>query len=224
MHFLKHTPFSVQLLKKKIGWLAGILVILGLSPWWSNKLLQLAVVRPDRGETADAIVVLGRGQDAVEYRTEAAVKLWQEGRAPIVFISGARDAPIIMDLAREMGMPDTHLHGEGCASSTWDNAFYTEMLMPFDRSLSAKPKIILVTDDIHIARSTFVYRNFGFEVIPYPVELKFPAWRRHVFREFAANLHYVQTDRFDSPTSKDYEHAQLVADSRIEEWQCIYSN
>ncbi|MEM1252189.1 MAG: ElyC/SanA/YdcF family protein [Cyanobacteria bacterium P01_H01_bin.21] len=205
---------------KAIWWAVGTLLVLGLSPWWLNRALQTIIARPNTSDSADAIVVLGRGPRYVENRTEAAVELWENGRAPQVFISGVTDAPVILKLAKDMGVPATHITGEACSRSTWENAFYTEMFMPPIESSSDKPKILLVTDDLHIARATLVYRSFGYEVLPHPVEVKFSMWRRHVFREFFVLLYYVARGWLLPPTAEDYRLAQIESESRIPDWQC----
>ena len=201
-------------------WVFGILLVLGLSPWWLNRALQLIIARPNTSDSADAIVVLGRGPKYAENRTAATVQLWESGRAPQVFVSGVTDAPVILKRAKEMGVPTTDITGEACSRSTWENAFYTEMFMPPLESASAKPKILLVTDDLHIARATLVYRSFGFEVLPYPVEAKSAMWRQHIFREFFVLLYYVAKGWVLPPTAEDYRLAQIESESRIPDWQC----
>lgn len=207
-----------------IIWTISILIVLGLSPWWLNKALQIIIAQPDTGKPADAIVVLGRGPKYVEYRTAAAVKLWQAGRAPHVFISGITDAPIIFDLAQEMGIPQNKLSGEACSRSTWENAFYSKMLISDAASSKDKQRILLVTDNLHIARATIVFRSLDFEVIPYPVGIKFSMWRKHVFREFFALMYYGKVKRLTPPTSAEYKLAQKEAKSRILDWQCTQLN
>ncbi|NEZ62637.1 YdcF family protein [Leptolyngbyaceae cyanobacterium CCMR0082] len=212
-----HSPAN----NKFILWIVAVLAPLGLSPWWINKTLQTIIARPDTGESADAIVVLGRGPQYSEYRTTAAVQLWQEERAPLFFVSGVTDAPVIIDLAKDMGIPTASISGEACSRSTWENAFYTEMLMPPIETSADKPKILLVTDDLHIARATMVYRSFGFEVVPYPVKVKSSMWRRHILREFLAKLYYAKSGWLNAPTAEQYQAAQVEAKSRIPDWNCL---
>ncbi|MEM9486372.1 MAG: YdcF family protein [Cyanobacteria bacterium P01_F01_bin.116] len=90
-----------------------------------------------------------------------------------MFLSGINDAPIMMELAQKLGVPNASISGEGCSTTTWENAFYTKQLLPVNTSSSVKPTIILITDDLHIVRPTYVYQSFGFEVIPYSVDLQF---------------------------------------------------
>ncbi|MEO0866884.1 MAG: YdcF family protein, partial [Cyanobacteria bacterium J06642_11] len=146
----------------------GLLIMAGLSPWWVNRTLRLFAERPDTGEPVDAIVVVGRGSDYNESRAEVAVELWKNGRAPHIFMSGANDAPILVDLAKQMGVPEKNVSGEACAATTWENAFYTKRHMPLEKTALYKPKILLVTDDLHTGRANLVYRNLGFEVLSHP--------------------------------------------------------
>lgn len=210
-------------MNNRILWLAvGALAVLGLSPWWVNKALQVAIARPVPADaSADAIVVLGRGPDHTQRRTEAAIELWQDGKAPHVFISGILDAPIMIESAMDRGVPAVSISGESCSRSTWENAFYSEMLMPEQVSSLPQPTILLVTDDLHIARATLIFRSFGFQVIPYPVKADFSMWRQHIFREFFVLIYYAVTGRLQPPTQEDYQLATTDAQSRIPRRQCI---
>lgn len=204
-----------------LRWIVGTVAILGLSPWWVNKALQIIVARPNPNAAADAIVVLGRGPNQTQTRTDAAIQLWQDGKAPQIFISGILDAPIIIDMANDRGIPPDHISGESCSRSTWENAFYSEMLMPKQLSSSEKPTILLITDDLHIARSTLIFRSFGFEVIPHPVRADFSLWREHILREFFVLAYYAVSGRLQPPTAEEYQLAQNDAQSRIPRRQCI---
>ena len=208
-------------MRQAIRLLLGIMLIVGLSPWWVNRVLRLLVTQPDAGKPVDAIVVVGRGNSYNERRAKAAVHLWKDGRAPHLFMSGANDAPILVDLAKEMGVPDENVSGEACAATTWENAFYTQRQMPFDQISSAKPKILLVTDGLHMGRTTLLYRNFGFEVVSYPVRLEFPQWRKQIIREFLAIMYYVKTKQLLPPKPSDYNRADAIAEKRMVDRQCL---
>lgn len=207
--------------RQTLRWLLMLIVIAGLSPWWVNRALRLMMTRPDFGQPVDAIVVVGRGSDYNQRRAQAAVNLWKAGRAPQIFMSGANDAPILVDLAKDMGVSETHVSGEACAATTWENAFYTKRQMKVPKASSGKPKILLVTDGLHTGRTTLLYRNFGFEVIPHPVRLDFPQWRKHIIREFLAIMVYVKTKRLLPPRPADYQRAETMAEKRVVDWQCL---
>lgn len=207
--------------RSAIRWSIGILLVLGLSPWWVNRALRLLVARPDTGEPVDAIVVVGRGQDYRERRTQVAVKLWQEGRAPHIFMSGVTDAPILVDLAKEMGVPEANVSGEACSITTWENAFYSRRYIPFDQSSAEKPKILLVTDDLHVGRTTLLYRNLGFDVVSHPIRLNFAQWLVHIRREFAAIMYYIGTRQIFPPQPEKLERARKEAARRLIKWHCL---
>ncbi|MEA5465515.1 YdcF family protein [Leptothoe sp. PORK10 BA2] len=195
--------------------------MVGLSPWWVNRLLRLMMTRLDTGQPVDAIVVVGRGNGYNERRAAAAVDLWQAGRAPHIFMSGANDAPILVGLAKEMGVPDANVSGEACAATTWENAFYTKRYMPFDRAAAEKPKILLVTDGLHTGRTSLIYRNFGFEVVSKPVTLDVAQWLVQIRREFLAIMYYIVSKQIFPPKPEKIERASETADQRVVKWQCL---
>lgn len=199
----------------------AIILIIGLSPWWVNRALRLLATRFDTGETVDAIVVVGRGTGYNKRRAKKAVDLWKAGRAPHIFMSGASDAPILVDMAKQMGVPDAHVSGEACAATTWENAFYTKRHMPFDQTSSDPPTILLVTDGLHTGRTALLYRNFGFKVVSSPVRLDFSQWRKHIKREFLAIMYYIKTKKLLPPKSAAYARAEAIAQKRVIDWQCL---
>ena len=207
--------------RSAIRWTVGILLVVGLSPWWVNRALRLLAARPDTGETVDAIVVVGRGQGYRQRRTQVAVELWQQGRAPLIFMSGVTDAPILVDLAKEMGVPDANVSGEACSITTWENAFYTRRYIPVDQSSSEKPKILLVTDSLHTGRTALLYRNLGFDVLTHPISLNFDQWRVHIRREFAAIVYYIGTRQIFPPQPDKLERAEKASANRIDRWYCL---
>ncbi|MBR8836174.1 MAG: YdcF family protein [Stigonema ocellatum SAG 48.90 = DSM 106950] len=133
----------------------------------------IAFIPPDTGKTADAIVVLGRGEEFRKSRVKVAAALWQSHRAPLIFASGAGDGSEIIELLKAEGVPDEALDEEHCSRTTKENALLTASLL--------KPKgvkqIVLVTDSPHMLRSLLTFRRLGFEVIPHtsPVPRLAPA-------------------------------------------------
>ncbi len=154
-------------------------------------------VPADSGAKADAIVVLGRGWRFMGDRIDVAATLWQEKRAPQIFVSGAGDAKWIVRQLVEKGVPRTAIRGENCSKTTAENAQYTADLL--------KPKsvkqIILVTDAPHMVRSRLTFQAVGFEVIPHtnalPDNLGYRENAAIIFREYAGMLNYVITGRFN---------------------------
>lgn len=143
--------------------LAAIYLI-GISPivtGLGNRLL-VNFLPPDAGQTADAIVVLGRGDEQNEERSRVAGELWQAKRAPIIFPSGRKDALVMQEII-EKEFPKAVVAGEPCSLTTDQNAEFTAALL--------RPKgietIILVTDPPHMWRSLLTFESFGFKVIPH---------------------------------------------------------
>ncbi|AFY57507.1 hypothetical protein Riv7116_5110 [Rivularia sp. PCC 7116] len=123
----------------------------------------VAFVPPDKGQTADAIVVLGRGGAFRDSRVKVAANLWESQRAPVIFASGSGDGTEIVNKLKRQGVPSEALNEEHCSRTTKENALFTaSMLMP-----QGIKKIILVTDPPHMLRSLLTFRNVGFEVIPH---------------------------------------------------------
>lgn len=142
--------------------LASYLIV--LSPLFVSLGNQLLVksIPPDRGESADAIVVLGRGLPQNPNRVREAQALWQSDRAPLVFASGRIDAPVIADLVRSQ-VPTEAVSGEPCSRTTNENAEFTAAIL---RPQGVRT-IILVTDPPHMLRSLLTFESFGFKVIPH---------------------------------------------------------
>ncbi len=123
----------------------------------------VAFIPPDRGQIADAIVVLGRGTVFRDSRVEVAANLWQSQRAPLIFASGAGDGSQIVNKLKQIGIPTEALKEEHCSRTTKENALFTaSVLQP-----QGVNRIILVTDPPHMLRSLLTFRNVGFEVIPH---------------------------------------------------------
>ena len=120
--------------------------------------------------TADAIVVLGRGKSQNPIRAQLSAELWRSQRAPLIFVSGRKDALIIANLlhrAKPPISPDA-IAGEPCSLTTEQNAQFTAaMLWP-----QGIRKIILMTDQPHMRRSQLTFESFGFTVIPHVVPFK----------------------------------------------------
>lgn len=117
----------------------------------------------DSGETAGAIVLLGRGGgDFYTARINLAKDLWENKRAPLIFTSGIDDAPSMISQLQEKGIPRKAIDGENCSLTTAENALFSAAILQ-PRGVK---KIILITDAPHMLRSVLVFRANGFEVIP----------------------------------------------------------
>lgn len=181
-----------------VGILLLVAYLLILSPN-SIGFEERLLVKPlpiDKGIKADAIVVLGRGQDLRAERVAVAKQLWQAGRAPFVFASGTGDAIEIGKDLREEGMPEKAIDGEPCSRTTEENARFTAALLK-PRKVE---KILLVTDPPHMLRSKLTFESLGFEVMPYvnplPTQLDSKKKAFLVFREYLGLISYGLQGRF----------------------------
>lgn len=98
----------------------------------------------------DVIVVLGGGG---EERVRLTCKLYQEGRAPKVLVTG--DGGLIISGLRSGGIPETALIHETEATSTIENARYAKPLL---HQLNAR-SVILVTTWFHAQRAQRIFQR-----------------------------------------------------------------
>lgn len=133
--------------RRILNWsIASLVLIYGLAiaPPTVNlaEKVLVSILPKDSGASADAIVILGRGSVFSPSRVELAAELWQANRAPLIFTSGMSDAPAMLKMLKEQGIPDTALDGEGCSQTTRENALFTvEALQP-----RGVKRILLITD------------------------------------------------------------------------------
>ncbi|MEW6497062.1 MAG: YdcF family protein [Cyanobacteriota bacterium] len=127
----------------------------------------VAFLPTDTGETAQVIVVLGRGPKLGKERITAAAELWQTKRAPMIFVSGFIDAYELIPQIKAKGIPNPAVDGENCSRTTWENALFSAAILHPQQIR----KILLVTDGPHMWRSLLLFRANGFTVIPHPTPL-----------------------------------------------------
>lgn len=156
----------------------------------------VAFLPNDSGATADAIVVLGRGEDLRDSRVEVAAKLWQARRAPLVYASGREDGPRITQLLEAKGIPQQALDYDNRSRTTEENARFTAAAL---RPQGIK-RILLVTDPPHMLRSLLTFRSLGFTVIPHtsPLPPNLPRQEEalRVFAEYLGLVSYGLRGRF----------------------------
>jgi uncharacterized SAM-binding protein YcdF (DUF218 family) len=196
--------------------------LLVVSPW----MVQLAIwgltvpLPVDRGESVDAIVVLGRGEALQRRRVERVHQLWQTRRAPRVFASGMMDAQPIIEQLQQKGLPGPSLSGESCSQNTEENALYTAaILYPQDVR-----KIILLTDTPHMLRSFLLFRNVGFTVVPQfsslPAQWNALQQMAAILREYVGLVHYMLVGRFKPRSAAELEHPPSAILEKFNEWHC----
>ncbi len=115
--------------------------------------------------TYDAIVVAGcrvleggTPSEALERRVQLAVRLWRDGRAPRVILTGGvgtyppSEAQAAAGVAHKLGVPRAALVLETNSRSTAENA-------RFARRLTRARRVLIVTDSYHVYRARWVFRQ-----------------------------------------------------------------
>ncbi|NEQ52742.1 MAG: YdcF family protein, partial [Leptolyngbya sp. SIO3F4] len=179
-------------------WLWGfpLALLISVSPLLIGEPLLTTFLPIYDGQTADAVVVLGRGRWLRADRALRTAELIKENSAPQIFISGRDDAPAIARMLVSMGIEPNKISGENCSWTTEENARYTaQQLLPAEVE-----SIILVSDPTHLLRSQLVFKSFGFKVIPYssplPTELGLSYRRLVALRESVGFVAYGLMGRY----------------------------
>lgn len=122
------------------------------------------------------------GDDSL-YRCLKAIRLYQLGPPCPIIVSGGKVfesdpgpslAEAMRDFLLEQGIPAEDIILESKSQSTYENAFNSAELI---REHNIKAPIMVVTDAIHLPRSTLCFEQQGVEVIPvgcryHPIDLK----------------------------------------------------
>lgn len=142
----------------------------------------------------DVIVVLGAKQapdgtpgPAIERRMAEAIRLWREGLAPNLILSGGAtlvqtpEAESMAAVARAAGVPDEALHLEARSTRTLENAVFTVEIL---RQRGWR-RVMVVTDDFHMRRAVYCFRALGQPVTAAGVRnaltrTVFAAWCREI--------------------------------------------
>jgi uncharacterized SAM-binding protein YcdF (DUF218 family) len=172
-------PIGLSLLILCLGGNAGISEGLARSLEFQNLSANLL--------KADAIVVLGGCTESalpprpwVEIKEEGdrvlyAAKLYREGRAPRLILSGGRiewrkgGEPESEDMAvllETMGVPRSAMLQDPDSLNTRENALNVKRIM----DAQGIRQILLVTSAMHMPRSLMIFRKLGVEAIPAPTD------------------------------------------------------
>jgi uncharacterized SAM-binding protein YcdF (DUF218 family) len=170
---------------------ALVLLLVASTPLVSNLLVgsiedQSAAQTPP--PAADAIVVLAAGarpaeppepsvavSGAMANRLLYAAKLYRDGKAPIVILSGGqlpwRKAlpPLSAEMAEViemLGVPSSAVVQESESGNTYQNAIRTKAILE-RRNLR---RILLVTSALHMPRALALFRQQGVETVPAPTD------------------------------------------------------
>ena len=148
---------------------AAWLGLLRLAPWLARPLLVAEDVRPQ-----PFIVVLcggcrfnGRPNEATAARVEHGVRLFEQGLAQHLILSGGRwaphrpaCAPRMQQLALALGVPPEVIIAESQSASTAENAREVARMLRAE----AAPSILLVTSPLHMRRAKLCFEKLGVHV------------------------------------------------------------
>jgi uncharacterized SAM-binding protein YcdF (DUF218 family) len=136
---------------------------------------------------ADAIVVLGGSTRSaspprpwIELSEEGdrilyAAKLYRDGKAPKVIVSGGRiewmmgGEPESSDMAvllTAMGIPKTAILEDPTSQNTYENAVNVKKILETEKL----QKILLVTSAMHMPRSLLIFKHLGIDTIAAPTD------------------------------------------------------
>ena len=176
--------------RKRLLLAAVLLIWIGGNGWVSTALvksLEWQYLPQEEIPKADVIVVLGGGtQPGIYPRPSAEVdgagdrilygaRLFREGKAPLVLVTGGRlpwsfvaggSDTEMAELLVFMGVPEEAILLEGVSANTYENAVFTKQILePMGIN-----RILLVTSAMHMPRSVAIFEKQGFDVIPAPTD------------------------------------------------------
>ncbi|MFB2924117.1 MULTISPECIES: YdcF family protein [Aerosakkonema] len=162
----------------------------------SNTWISRSLVRSLEGQyiptvelpSAPAIVVLGGGilpkkppRPWVEVAQEGdrilyGAKLYREGKAPILILSGGRidwknggppESQDMAEIAEAMGVPKSAILQDPTSLNTHENAVNVRKILA---AKNIERRVLLVTSAFHMPRSLAIFKRQGIEAIPAPTD------------------------------------------------------
>jgi uncharacterized SAM-binding protein YcdF (DUF218 family) len=172
---------------------ALVVLFVGGNRWVSNALVRsLEWQYLPQGEIPDAevIVLLGGGTSSADAprpmvevngagdRVLYAAKLYKDGRAPLILLSGGNiewltgegssPAGDMAELMALMGVPQEALLLQPNSQNTYEDALFSSQML---REMGVS-RVILVTSAMHMPRSVALFEKQGIDVIPAPVDFR----------------------------------------------------
>jgi uncharacterized SAM-binding protein YcdF (DUF218 family) len=187
----------------------GRLLVLAMTGWLACLVSIMAWSTRSSPEQADAIVVLGAAQyggrpsPVLRARLDHAVALWQSRRAPrMVFTGGQRDGDLISEaaagrrFAMRRGVPPTVILLESTGRTSLESMRGAADVLRAQGNgigspMSARPRVLLVSDPFHMLRLDVLARLHGLTPLPSPtrtspISAKRAVAMEYVFRESIA--------------------------------------
>ena len=162
-HKFTRVPWILLSIAISAGWLFG---------WVSPRLVDVALLEP-----AEVIIVLGnrppRDEDGrvapeTRRRVEAGVRLYEQGLASHVLVTGGPtaqgvEADVMAALALELGVPRDAILVEPRATDTMTNASESVALLCRGRT-TCRPRAIVVSNPYHLDRAQRLFECAGARV------------------------------------------------------------
>ncbi|MDB9313518.1 YdcF family protein [Spirulina sp. CS-785/01] len=171
--------------------IAFLLLVVASHPRLSDLLvrsLEWRYVPTQEIPDADAIVVLGGCIKPATYprpmiditekgdRILYAAKLYHDGKAPVILVTGGRiqwgykqlppESEDMATLLHLLDVPDSDILQETRSLNTYQNAIYSKKILQRENL----KRIILVTSALHMPRSYMIFQKQGIEAIPAPTD------------------------------------------------------
>lgn len=169
----------------------ALALILGFgNEWVAHRLaasLEWRYLPTDELPTTDAIILLGGGtrpqlpprpisetNEAGDRMTYAA-KLYHDGRAPVILVSGGfidfygstvPEVEAMRELLEALGVPPEAIVEEGRSRNTYENALYVKEIV----DARGDDEFLLVTSAMHMPRAVAIFVKQGMAVTPAPVD------------------------------------------------------
>ncbi len=194
---------------KALKWTALLVFVLG----GSIPLLSRSLLLPQQPlAPAEAIVVLGFGPPVdkdgrphpeLQRRVEQGVKVFQQGLAPVLVMTGGNtylnyyEADVMRDLAVKLGVPESAIRREREAMDTIGNARGTINLLCQGRERSTcAPSVIVVSSPYHLKRAKMLFECAGAKVQTSAAAApESRGWRiGFALHEYQVRLNYIWID------------------------------
>lgn len=157
----------------------------------------IAHVRPDI-EHVDAIIILGAAINtpALSNRTKEGLKIYEQGKADVMVLSGGKiadedisEAQYMEKVIKKNSREKVNYILEEQSHNTYDNIKNSKA------KLGDKDSVIVVSDAFHLARAVLMAKRAGFETVywsaPSSGYYRRPELRFYYFRELIAMLNYI---------------------------------
>lgn len=157
----------------------------------------IAHTRPEI-KHADAIIILGAAINtpALTNRTKEGLRLYEEGKADVLVLSGGKiadadisEAQFMEKIIKKNAEGDVNYILEEESHNTYDNINNSK------EKLGDKESVIVVSDAFHLARAFLMAKRAGFETVywsaPGSGYYSRPELRFYYIREFVAMINYL---------------------------------